>query len=116
MPEFSPDRPLENPPEVLVSDTAASRAVSRALKAGKLRRLASRLYTPNMADPPERIVARNLWDIVAGYFPDAPIADRTALENAPARDGSVCLVAAKGGPGAASARSRPTGLSSAGFS
>ncbi len=97
MPEFSPRRDLENPPEVLVSDTAASRAVSRALKAGKLRRLASRLYTSNMADPPERIVARNLWEIVSGYFPGALIADRTALENAPARDGSVCLVAARGG-------------------
>ena len=68
----------------------------RAAKAGKLRKLASRLYTSNMADPPEAVVARNLWNIVAGYFPGALVADRTALENAPASDGSVCLITESG--------------------
>src|SRR5207237_2268083 len=73
-----------------------SRAVSRAVKAGKLRKLASRLYTRNLAAAPAAVVARNLWTIVAGYFPGALVADRTALENAPASDGSVCLVTASG--------------------
>ena len=49
-----------------------------------------------MRDAPEAIVRRNLWQIVAGYFPGALIADRTALENAPAEDGSVCLITEKG--------------------
>ena len=79
-----------------MSDKSITRAVSRAVKAGMLRKLASRLYSRNMADPPETIVARNLWSIVAGYFPGALIADRTALENVPASDGSVCLIAARG--------------------
>ena len=70
--------------------------MSRAVKAGKLRKLSSRLYTRNMADPPEAVVARNLWTIVAGYFPGALIADRTAFENVPASDGSVCLVTVSG--------------------
>jgi hypothetical protein len=38
-------------------------------------------------------VRRNLWQIVGGYFPGGLVADRTALENAPAADGSVCLIA-----------------------
>ena len=83
-------------PEAFVSDKSVTRAVSRAVKAGKLRKLASRLYSRNMVDPPGAIVARNLWSIVAGYFPGALIADRTALENVPASDGSVCLIAARG--------------------
>ncbi len=93
---MSAAKSLDQMPEVFVSDRSVTRAVSRAVKAGKLRKLASRLYSRNMVDPPEAIVARNLWSIVAGYFPGALIADRTALENVPARDGSVCLIAARG--------------------
>ena len=96
MPNMSVANLLDRMPEAFVSDRHIARAVSRAVKAGKLRKLASRLYTRNMADPPEAIVARNLWNIVAGYFPGALVADRTALENAPASDGSVCLITARG--------------------
>ncbi|WP_225308892.1 Fic family protein [Hypericibacter adhaerens] len=80
-------------PEAFVSGAAMTRAVSRAARAGRLRKLASRLYTRNLTDPPEAVVRRNLWPIVASFFPGALIADRTALENAPATDGSVCLIA-----------------------
>ena len=96
MARFSAAQALEEMPEAFVSDTAISREVSRATKAGRLRKLASRLYTRNLADKPEAVVKRNLWTIVAGYFPGALIADRTALENAPAEDGSVCLIAERG--------------------
>ena len=85
-------------PEAFVSNTAISREVSRRRTEGRIRKLASRLYTSNLVDGPEAIVRRNLWDIVAGYFPGALIADRTAFENAPAVDGSVCLVAQDDGP------------------
>ena len=93
---FSAARTLDQMPEAFVSGTAISREVSRAVKAGKLRKIASRLYTRNLTDKPEAVIRRNLWNIVAGYFPGALIADRTALENAPAEDGSVCLVAERG--------------------
>ncbi len=96
MPEISAAKAIDEMPEAFVSDTTTSREVSRAVKAGRLRKLASRLYTRNLADPPDAVVGRNLWNIVAGYFPGALIADRTALENAPADDGSVCLVSDTG--------------------
>ncbi|MDH3664497.1 MAG: Fic family protein [Alphaproteobacteria bacterium] len=96
MSEFSAARTLEELPEAFVSNTAISREVSRAVKSGRLRKLASRLYTRNLADEPEAIVRRNLWNVVAGYFPNALIADRTALENAPAEDGSICLITKRG--------------------
>ena len=89
-------RVLNDLPEAFVSRTAISRAVSRAVNAGRLRKLASRLYTRNLDDTPEDIVKRNLWAIVADYFPGALVADRTAMEAAPASDGSVCLVSERG--------------------
>jgi hypothetical protein len=87
MPDFSAM------PEVFVSDASLAAAVSREVKRGALRKLASRLYTRNLNDPPEQIVRRNLWPLVASYLPGALIADRTALENRPAPDRSVFLVA-----------------------
>ena len=35
-------------PEIIVSDAATTEMVSRSVGAGKLRKLASRLYTPNL--------------------------------------------------------------------
>lgn len=87
MPDFS------TMPEVFVSNTKIAAAVSREAKLGRLRKLASRLYTRNLKEPPERIVQRNLWPLVSSYLPGGLIADRTALENRPAPDGSVFLIA-----------------------
>src|SRR5271165_6036147 len=87
MPDFS------SMPEVFVSNASLAAAVSREAKLGKLRKLGSRLYTRNLKDPPEKLVHRNLWPLVASYLPRALIADRTAIENRPAADGSVFLVA-----------------------
>lgn len=83
---------LDELPETFVSNSETTNLASKGARAGKLRKLASRLYTKDLTSPPETVVRRNLWPIVAGYFPDALIADRTALEGAPAKDGSVFLV------------------------
>lgn len=79
-------------PDTFVSTSETTKIASAAVGAGKLRKLASRLYTRDLTSAPENIVRRNLWPIVAGYFPSAIIADRTALDGVPARDGSVFLV------------------------
>ena len=83
-------------PETFVSTAETTVAVSRAVKGGRLRKLASRLNTRNLEERPEAIIKRNLWQIVAGYFPGALVADRTALENALGPDGSVCLITGSG--------------------
>jgi fido (protein-threonine AMPylation protein) len=92
-----PEKLLARLPEAFVSTSATAVLVSRAVKAGDLRKLGSRLYTRNLTDDPVSIIRRNLWQIVGGYFPGGLIADRTALENAPASEGSVCLVSPAGG-------------------
>jgi hypothetical protein len=79
-------------PEAFVSDASIAVAVSRAAVKGQLRKLAPRLYTSNLTDTPTAIIRRNLWPIVGGLVPDGLIADRTALENGPASDGSLFLV------------------------
>ena len=91
MPEFS----LANLPEIFVSDTSISKPVSEAVERGQLRRLASRLYTRNLTEDPARLVRRNWYYLIPAYYPDALIADRTALENQPATDGSVFLISQK---------------------
>jgi len=87
MPDFS------TMPEVFVSSVDLAAAVSREAKSGRLRKIGSRLYTRNLKEKPEKLVMRNLWLLVDAYLPGALIADRTALENRPAADGSVFLVA-----------------------
>lgn len=82
-------------PEVFVSNSAISKAVYDAVARGELRRIGSRLYTRNLTDDPERLVRRNWYHLITSYYPDALIADRTALENKPATDGSVFLISAK---------------------
>jgi Fic/DOC family len=87
MPDFS------HMPEVFVSHPGLTAAISREIKRGTLRKLGSRLYTRNLTDAPELIVRRNLWPLVAVSLPGALISDRTALENRPAPDGSIFLIA-----------------------
>ena len=91
MPEFS----ITALPEVFISDSSISKAVYEAIQRGKLRKLGSRLYTRNLTENPERLIRRNWCNLIASYYPDAVIADRTALENKPAEDGSVFLISAK---------------------
>jgi len=82
-------------PEVFVSDTSISKPVFEAVERGQIRKLGSRLYTRNLQEDPERLVRRNWYYLIAGYYPDALITDRTALENQPAADGSVFLISEK---------------------
>lgn len=88
-----PKKSQEPWPEIVVSTSDNKVAISRAAHKGTLRKLANRLYTTNLQDPPENIVRRNLWPIVGAFVPGGLIADRTAIENTPAADGSVFLIA-----------------------
>lgn len=89
---------FEKLPEVFVSDKNIKTLVNRELKKGSLRKIASRLYTKNLIENPELIVKRNIWSIVASYFPGALISDRTAIENKPAKDGSIFIISTKKHP------------------
>ena len=79
--------------EIVISRLGNRDAIKRALQKKGLRRLAPRLYTTSLEADPAAIVKRNVWPIAAELLPGALIVDRTALENRPASDGSVFLLA-----------------------
>jgi hypothetical protein len=83
---------LSDFPEFILSTTATSKAIARAVEANKLREIGSRLYTSNLRENPVDLVKRKIWDVVAVMVPNAVIVDRTAFEQRPASDGSVFLV------------------------
>ena len=83
---------LDEQGEVFLTTTATSSAIRGLLRAGRIRRVAGRLYTKNLDDPLEEVLGRRVWDVAAAIFPGAVIVDRTAFELRPAgREGSVFL-------------------------
>jgi hypothetical protein len=68
------------PGSVFFNDVANAAALSRAVKDGRIRRLARGLYSADSRADPAELVARNRWAIVAHLVPDALIADRSAAQ------------------------------------
>ncbi len=79
--------------EVVFSSSNAqlSKQISRLEKAGKLRKIASRIYSPNFTDSPEDIVKRNLFAILGKLYPGALLSHRSALEFKPTAAGHIFL-------------------------
>jgi hypothetical protein len=73
------------------SDSAVSRQISKMEKAGTLRKIAPRIYTPNFSESAETIVKRNLFHILSHLYPGAMLSHRTALEFKPTAAGHVFL-------------------------
>jgi fido (protein-threonine AMPylation protein) len=85
------EKSLHPLPEIVLSTRATSYRVSRDASAGRLKKIAPRLYTTRVMEPPERVIRRNLWDVVGLLSPGAVISQRTALELKPTSDGSVFI-------------------------
>ncbi|MDP2113637.1 MAG: cell filamentation protein Fic, partial [Bacteroidota bacterium] len=73
------------------SDPKLSKQISRLEKAGKLRKIASRIYTPNFSDTSETIVRRNLFAILGKLYPGSILSHRSALEFQPTSEGYIFL-------------------------
>jgi hypothetical protein len=93
LPKKNPPFDPANLPEVFASTSETTRAVSRLLGNGRLRRIGHRLYTTNLTEPLEAVIARNRWHVVGLLAPGAVITHRTALESRAAEDGSVLVSA-----------------------
>jgi hypothetical protein len=68
-----------------------SKQISKLEKAGKLRKIAPRIYTPNFTDSPEMIIRRNLFAILGKLYPGALLSHRSALEFKPTSAGHIFL-------------------------
>lgn len=73
------------------SDPKYSKQISKLAKAGKLRKIASRIYTPNFTESPETIIRRNLFTILGKLYPGSMLSHRSALEFQPTLAGHIFL-------------------------
>ncbi len=91
----SPTRPKwpTGPRSVFFDDVAGSTTLSKAVAQGRIRRLAPRIYTADLASDPSEIVRANPWRILARLLPGAVIVDRSAAEGGRISNG-VLFVAA----------------------
>ena len=65
---------------IIFGSTARTPEIIRAVKAGKMRKLASKLYTDDLTSSADEIVRRHRLEIAAHFYPGALISHRSALE------------------------------------
>jgi len=66
--------------------------LTRAVREGRIRRLAPSIYTADLVSAPEEVVAENRWPIVGRLLPGAVIADRSAAEDGRIVSGRLFVV------------------------
>ncbi|MDF9827928.1 hypothetical protein M2447_002033 [Ereboglobus sp. PH5-10] len=71
------------------SDPIRSSKVARAVASGKLRKIATKIYTDDMTSPVETIVQRHRLEIIAHFYPGAVISHRSAIDNKPSPAGKL---------------------------
>jgi len=67
-------------PELVFADAQTSKRYQREVAAGRMRRIARGIYTPNLDDSPNIIVQRNRHDIVDALYPGTVVSHRSAIE------------------------------------
>lgn len=72
--------------------TATPATLSRAVSAGRIRRLATGLYSADLTSQPAELVERNRWEILSHLVPDSIVADRSAANNGMPDDGFLFVV------------------------
>ena len=77
---------------VFFDDVASRPTLARAVRDGRIRRLAPRTYTADLRSPPAEIVSRNRWPILARILPGALIADRSAADDGRVAAGRLFVV------------------------
>ncbi|MDB5032695.1 Fic family protein [Mucilaginibacter sp.] len=73
------------------SDPGTSRAISKLEKDGKIRKIAARVFTPNLDEDPAVIVRRNVFKIIGKLYPGIVLSHRSALEYKPTSSGDLFL-------------------------
>lgn len=68
------------PPELVFADSESSKRYQREVAAGRMRRIARGIYTPNLEDSPEIIIQRNRHDLLDALYPGTVVSHRSAIE------------------------------------
>jgi len=88
------------------ADPVRSSEIARAVRAGKARKIATKIYTDDLKSPMEDIVRRHRLEIAAHFYPGAVISHRSAIEGNVSPGGKLHLTL----PGAASPSRELPGL------
>ena len=83
---------LTGPRAVFFDDVASRPVLTRAVQAGRIRRLAPKVYTADLTSPPEEIIRENRWRVLARALPGAMIADRSAASDGRVTAGRLFVV------------------------
>ena len=73
------------------SDPKQAKVINRLLKEHLIRKIAPRIYSGNLTDAPEKIVKRNLFNILGKLYPKAMLSHRSALEFKLTSTGNIFL-------------------------
>lgn len=73
------------------SDPRISKQISKLERNGKIRKIAQRVYSSNLTDPPEEIIRRNLFRVLGRLYPGAMLSHRSAFEFEPTKEGQIFL-------------------------
>ena len=74
------------------SGAASPATLSRAVSVGRIRRLATGLYTADLTSRPADLVDGNRWEILAQLVSDAVLADRSAANNGQPVNGVLFII------------------------
>lgn len=81
------------PRTVFFDDVASRDTLSRAVAAGRIRRLAPRLYSSDLSTDPAEIVVVNRWAILGRLLQGAVIVDRSAAGDGTVTEGRIFVAA-----------------------
>jgi len=77
--------------EIIVGTAERSKEIRKLEKQGLIRKIAPRVYTSSLEEPPEKIIRRNWYRLISDLFPDAFLSHRSALERIPTPEGHLYL-------------------------
>lgn len=78
-------------------DNVASRTtLSKAVRNGRIRRIAARVYSADLRSDPAEIVGANWSELCSHYLPGAVIVDRSAASHGVVQDGTLTVAADTG--------------------
>jgi hypothetical protein len=77
--------------EIIIGTAERSKEIRKLENQGLIRKIAPRVYTSGLEEPPEKILRRNWYRLISDLFPDAFLSHRSAMERIPTPEGHLYL-------------------------
>jgi hypothetical protein len=77
--------------EIIIGTAERTKEIRKLEDQGLIRKIAPRVYTSSLEEPPEKILRRNWYRLISDLFPDAFLSHRSAMERIPTPEGHLYL-------------------------